>query len=166
MERLLSPAAMLQNFQPYEIRGGASPTARALAPVNYCFEKRSGVELRELDALGHVYHVNYLVFFENVRTAFWLEVKGESRLEALDFVMANVTIDFVAPVYFGDTLVSRLGVEKIGSKSLTLVYEVFSESQQQVVARGSSVQVAYDYTTRRSKTLEPELVERLEAYRP
>ena len=132
--------------------------------MDFHFELRSRVELRDLDALGHVYHVNYLVFFENVRTAFWFEVTGQQGLEALDFVMATVTCNYHAPVYMGEEVSSRLRVDRVGSKSLTLAYEVFSHSQDRLVADGTSVQVAYDYSTRQSKVLSDPLKERLLAY--
>lgn len=132
--------------------------------MDFHFELNSRVELRDLDALGHVYHVNYLVFFENVRTAFWFEVTGHQGLEALDFVMATVTCNYHAPVYMGEQVCSRLRVEKVGTKSLTLAYQIYSHSQDRVVADGTSVQVAYDYSTRQSKALQPELRERLSSY--
>ncbi|MGE0493942.1 MAG: acyl-CoA thioesterase [Vulcanimicrobiota bacterium] len=132
--------------------------------MDFHFELNSRVELRDLDALGHVYHVNYLVFFENVRTAFWFDLTGHQGLEALDFVMATVTCNYHAPVYMGEQVCSRLRIEKVGNKSLTLAYEVYSSSQGRVVADGISVQVAYDYSSRQSKAMAPELKERLLNY--
>lgn len=130
--------------------------------MNYHFELRSKTEFRDLDALGHVYHVNYMVFFENVRTEFWNQVTGKSGLEALDFVMARIECDFLAPVYLAEELVSRVRVARVGRKSVTLEYLIESLSRQRPVARGLTVQVAYDYESRAPKALEAPVKARLE----
>ena len=131
--------------------------------MNYHHQLRSKIEFRDLDGVGHVYHVNYLVFFENVRTEFWTQITGKSGLEALDFVMARIEVDYQAPVYLGEEIVSKVRVARLGRKSITLEYSIESLTQGHDVAKGLSVQVPFDYSCRQPKELDPQVRARLES---
>jgi acyl-CoA thioester hydrolase len=78
------------------------------------FVGRVEVRFRDLDALGHVNHVVYLTYVEQVRTIYFRDVLGIEIPGALTWVIANVHYEFLAPLGFAEMVdvgwrISRLG---------------------------------------------------------
>jgi len=103
------------------------------------------VRFAETDAQHIAYHANYIVWFEVGRTAF-LEAYGLSRdrLRALRFrfVMAEVQCRYLLPAYFDDRLIVRTALQNLGRRSFTLRYEIVRAESGELLATGSSAQVA------------------------
>ena len=106
------------------------------------------VRWRDLDGLGHVNNAVYLTYFETARCAYALELLGGTRLEDITFILGESTIRYLKPAHFGDDLVIGARVERIGTKSFVLAYELRREGE--VICAGSSIQVWYDYAADRS----------------
>ncbi|MBL7946528.1 MAG: acyl-CoA thioesterase [Flavobacteriales bacterium] len=101
----------------------------------------------EQDAFGHLNNVVYFRYFENVRMHY-LERIGALRSHAeagIGVILATTTCDFLRPVQWPATLRIRTGCTKVGDTSFTLAYEI-TDTEDSLVAAGTSVQVMYDYT--------------------
>lgn len=123
--------------------------------------RRTQITFRDLDGVGHVYHPTYLCFLEDARTEFWQMIPGKKGLESLDFVIARVELDYKSSLTLGEAIEVRLRVSAVGTKSFALVYDIFSLDRQQTVLVASTVQVAFDYSTRTSMALSEEVRQKL-----
>ncbi|HSJ57133.1 MAG TPA: thioesterase family protein [Anaerolineae bacterium] len=97
------------------------------------------VRYAETDAMGVVYHANYLV---------WFEVGRGEYLRALDqtydaweregylLPVVEAYARYQAPARYGDSVVVRTWVERVRSRSLTLAYEVIDAGTRQLLASG------------------------------
>ncbi len=64
---------------------------------------------------------------------------------------------------FGETVVLRVWTTRIGDSSFTLRYEMRVREDGRLAAEGESVQVAYDYETKRAKLIPDYFRKALEA---
>lgn len=117
--------------------------------ANYPFVQHIEVRFRDLDALGHVNNAVYLTYFESVRIGYYTHLTGRS-LEDIDIILAEITVTYHAPAYFGDTLAVGVRVSSIGRKSFGMEYVAVRSSDGQILASGRSVQVVYDYAAAQS----------------
>ena len=110
------------------------------------------VEVRygDLDPQGHLNNAKYLTYFEQARVQYWTELglfsRGQSFAD-IGVIIADIHIQYLAPVFWGAPV--RVGVRtaRIGGKSLTVEQCILDESGETVYARGTVVLVAYDYRT-------------------
>jgi acyl-CoA thioester hydrolase len=110
------------------------------------------VRFRDLDPMGHAHHTLPLIYLEEARAVFWGKLAGDASLNAIDYVMAEVTLRFHARITFPGTVTVLLGVTAMGRSSFTMAFEIRS-ADDILLASGSAVQVAYDYAAARSKPI-------------
>lgn len=86
----------------------------------------------ETDMMGVVYHANYLLYFEDARTAF-LEAIGfpYARIEQLGYMspVVHFECDYGAPLRYGDVAIVRTRVASARPTKTIYAYEVFREGQ-------------------------------------
>jgi len=125
------------------------------------YRRRVAVRFRDLDAMGHAHHTLPLVYLEEARAAFWRELTGSDALDAIDYVMAEITVRFHSRIQYPGEVEVALGVAQVGGKSFTTLFEVRSTAAPDgpgaLLASGRAVQVAYDYANDGSKPIEPRL---------
>lgn len=112
--------------------------------------------------MGHAHHTLPLIYLEEARAAFWRELKGDASLEAIDYVMAEITLRFHARILYPATLDVRLAVSDVGNRSFVTPFEIRGEDGT-LLSSGSAVQVAYDYEAGASRVLSELERERLTA---
>ncbi|CAN5893176.1 hypothetical protein BH23GEM9_BH23GEM9_02450 [soil metagenome] len=111
------------------------------------------VRFRDLDPMGHAHHTLPLIYLEEARAAFWRDLKGDASLDAIDYVMAEITLRFHARVMFPSVVSVGLAVTAVGRSSFTTAFEIRDEAGD-LLSGGSAVQVAYDYATSSSRPLD------------
>ena len=105
----------------------------------------------DTDAMGHVNNAKFATYLEDARVGFFTHVSG-GVVGLSGMILARTEIDFVRPIYFGAGPVRTTAwVEQVGTKSFRMGYTM--EQDGEVVARATSVQVAYDYTANASRAL-------------
>ncbi len=106
------------------------------------------VRYAETDAMGIVYHSNYLVWFEVGRGEYMRQKGGaySEAFEATGFYMPVVDVDarFVAPARYDDLVVVRTSIEEVRSRSVTLYYEVVMQKTGQLLATGHTRHLCTD----------------------
>ncbi len=107
------------------------------------------VAFRDIDALGHVNNAVYLSYFEQARISYSFRLVNGATVKDLTFILAEASVSYLRPVYFGDQLEIGVRVSEIGTKSFVMEYGVRNQHAD-IVARGRTVQVWFDYETRRS----------------
>ena len=110
------------------------------------YQSKQYVRWDDLDAFGHVNNAKYLTYAQEARFA-WSGI--------LEMVVARAEVDFIAPIYDGDTfLYIELWVSAIGTSSFTLTYEINLKGE--LVARIKTVQVTVDMATKKSHPIDEE----------
>jgi len=118
------------------------------------YQNKQYVRWDDLDALGHVNNAKYLTYAQEARFA-WSGI--------LEMVVARAEVDFIAPIYDGDSFVDvELWVCAIGTSSFSVTYEM--KLKGEVVARVKTVQVTVDMKTKKSHPISPEQREFLTKY--
>jgi len=116
-----------------------------------------GVRFRDVDAMGHANNAVYLTWFECGRIGYWQAMRGDDAdYVEVPFVLARTEIDFLAPTFTGQRLTVGVRVTRLGTRSFDMAYRIAREDDGTIVAEGSSVQVMYDYATRRSMPMSDE----------
>lgn len=127
-----------------------SPTA-AHGPV---IETSVRVRFAETDAMGVVYHTNYIVWFEVGRGAYWRALcRGVSGMpqDAGSFPVSDVQARFHAPARYGDVVVIRTWVSAVRSRSITFGYECALEDSGRRLATGQTTHLFLDAEGRASR---------------
>ena len=110
------------------------------------YQSKQYVRWDDLDAFGHVNNAVYLTYAQEARFA-WSGI--------LEMVVARAEVDFIAPIYDGDTFLDiELWVSAIGNSSFTMTYEL--KMKGELVARVKTVQVTVDMGTKKSSPISDE----------
>ena len=110
------------------------------------YQSKQYVRWDDLDAFGHVNNAVYLTYAQEARFA-WSGI--------LEMVVARAEVDFIAPIYDGDTFLDiELWVSAIGNSSFTMTYEI--KLKGELVARVKTVQVTVDMGTKKSSPISDE----------
>ena len=118
------------------------------------YQSKQYVRWDDLDAFGHVNNAKYLTYAQEARFA-WSGI--------LEMVVARAEVDFIAPIYEGDSFVDvELWVSAIGTSSFSVTYEM--KLKGEVVARVKTVQVTVDMKTKKSHPISAEQREFLTKY--
>jgi len=115
------------------------------------------VQWGEMDALGHVNHARIVTWMETARMALFdrigLAAVGQPTIGP---ILANVNVNYFAPIHYPARIVSATRVSKVGRTSFTLEYGIsYAETPQDLLAGGTTVIVLYDYQAQ-SKTPVPD----------
>jgi len=110
------------------------------------YQSKQYVRWDDLDAFGHVNNAVYLTYAQEARFA-WSGI--------LEMVVARAEVDFIAPIYDGDTFLDiELWVSAIGNSSFTMSYEI--KMKGELVARVKTVQVTVDMESKKSCPIDDE----------
>ncbi len=127
----------------------------------YPHKYRHTVTFGELDALGHVNNVVYFTYMENARIAYYSDIMGTRSFEELSLILAEATCSYRSPAHFGERLIIGTGVSRMGNKSFDLHHRIETKDGR-LVAIGKTVQVFFDYISRKTIPLPPQFIEAVE----
>lgn len=122
------------------------------------------VRFKDLDAMGHVNNAVFFTYFENARIVYWRAL-GLSRPDGeVAYVLARAECDFKSPVTMDDRLVCHTRIGSLGRTSFRFEFLLRDERGGRVVARGSTVQVMFDYEARVTRPIDPALKEAIRRF--
>lgn len=102
------------------------------------------VRFSEIDALGIVWHGHYITYFEDGREAFGKQF-GLSYLDIYKNKFAtplvNINVDFKKTVKIGDSVIIETTYIDSPAAKIIFEYKIFRESDNELVASGTSTQV-------------------------
>ncbi len=108
------------------------------------------VRYGDLDPQGHLNNAKYLTYLEQARvhyfSALGLFSKDQSFMD-IGVIIADIHIQYRAPLLWGASVKVSVRTAKIGRKSLTLEQSVLNDATDQLYATGTVILVAYDYHT-------------------
>ncbi|PWH12442.1 MAG: acyl-CoA thioesterase [Anaerolineae bacterium] len=115
------------------------------------FHFQHPIEIRyaDLDPQGHVNNARFLTYFEQARVQYLIHLglfsQDQSFLE-IGIIIADAQVTYKLPVYFGTAARVGVRISRLGTKSMTMEYEM-TDQKGQVYATGSTVIVTFDYKT-------------------
>ncbi len=113
------------------------------------------VRYGDYDTKGHINNALYLTYFEMARERAWLEcVKGTTDFP---FVVAEAQIKYLSEGMIGDPIDIEIRTTEVRSKAWVWTYVIRDQRDGRVVAEGSTVQVMFDYTARKSIPIPDEI---------
>lgn len=99
----------------------------------------------DMDALGHVNNTVFFKYFESARIAYFAALDPAPLGQGiLSPILASTRCDFLRPVVFPDTLKAEARIVKLGRTSFTMEYQLISQSDGVVAAKGEAVIVNVD----------------------
>jgi acyl-CoA thioester hydrolase len=119
-------------------------------------EYRTRVRYSETDAMGIVYHGNYIVWFEIGRTEFCRAVGLPYRQmeeRGILILVTAVECRFRGAARYDDAITVRTRMGEVGSRGLSFFYEIFRADDGALLAEGSTRHLFADSS--RSPTLIP-----------
>ena len=118
-------------------------------------KKQIEIRWRDLDAFGHVNHVVFLTYLEEVRDEWLARSLGDAG-EIWSFVVARVAIDYRRELSLrDDVIVAHCGLDGVGKSSVRTREEILTRDGE-VAANAEVVLVARDPETSRSRPLTEE----------
>lgn len=102
----------------------------------------------DYDTKGHINNAVYLTYFEIARTRAWLDAVQGS--DDAPFILAEASVRFVRPGMIGMPLDIEVTTSEVRNKAWVWKYRILDARDGGLVAEGQTVQVMYDYDTRRS----------------
>ena len=120
------------------------------------------VRFCETDSSGHVNNASYFFYFEEARTRFFKSnLKQE---EKINFILARTECDYVAQAFAAQTLIVKSSLIHIGTKSFTIVHEIYEKTSGTLIAKGRAIIVCFDFQQQKSLPISNELRAELEQY--
>ena len=124
---------------------------------DYSFKLPVRVRFRDTDMMGHVNNAVYLTYFEAGRIEYWIALTGDpAALDELPFILARTEIDFLAEARAAEDLTLGVRAGRLGNKSFDLEYLLVRNADGKAVAKGRSVQVMFDYESKKTCPLDDE----------
>jgi acyl-CoA thioester hydrolase len=116
------------------------------------FEKRIEIRWSDLDSSRHVNNAVYLLYLEEVRTAWLAHALGD--LDSIhDFVLARVAIDFKRELTLADEVaIASCSLAGVGRSSIRTVEGIVTAGGE-IAAQAEAVLVARDEVSGRSRAL-------------
>jgi acyl-CoA thioester hydrolase len=124
------------------------------------------VRYADLDPQQHVNNAAVVTYIESARMGYYQAVgiwDGQS-FERFGMVVANLHIDYLGPIRFGQVVRVGLGVHHMGNKSMRFRFRVEDSTSRQALARGEVVMVAYDPQSERSIPIPTDWREKIESF--
>lgn len=111
-------------------------------------QTRLRVRFSEVDSMQVVWHGEYVRYFEDGREAFGREFKGLGYMDLYESgyaaPMVDMTLQYKRPLRCNDTAIVETRYIATEGAKICFEYEIRRESDGEVVATGSSMQVFID----------------------
>jgi acyl-CoA thioester hydrolase len=117
------------------------------------FSETVKVRFRDLDAQGHLYFANYLVYGDEILGSYMEEL----GLNIMDPLIApcliftvNIHCDYVNEIGGDSNVKVAVGYSRLGTSSADAVFELYNSADGTLLAKGGLTQVFVDPKTRKS----------------
>ncbi|WP_286261207.1 acyl-CoA thioesterase [Thalassotalea atypica] len=115
----------------------------------------------ETDALGHINNTVFPQWFEAARNPIFKLFNPDQSLNLTQWnlTLANMNIDFHAPLKFGNDVEIKTYIKRIGNTSLDIYQEAWQNNVKHV--SGTAVMVHYNYKEKKPQPITNEFKQKL-----
>src|SRR3954463_10898507 len=89
--------------------------ARVDVGWNFCHVVE--VRFADIDMFHHVNNAKYLTYIESARVAYYTQVSGVENPREFGMTVASAKVDFIKPIFFGQSVDVFTRTSRIGNKS-------------------------------------------------
>jgi acyl-CoA thioester hydrolase len=108
------------------------------------------VRFADLDVMGHVNNSVYLSYFEMTRVHYFKQLVGANwDWQKEGVLLVRNEVDYLKPILLNDEPEVYMSLEKIGEKSISLLYEI--KVNKEIYTKGKSILVCFN--TEEGKTI-------------
>jgi acyl-CoA thioester hydrolase len=101
------------------------------------------VRFADLDVMGHVNNSVYLSYFEMTRVHYFKQLVGANwDWQKEGVLLVRNEIDYLKPILLNDEPEVYMSLEKIGDKSISLLYEI--KVNKEIYTKGKSILVCFN----------------------
>ncbi|MFQ5613392.1 MAG: acyl-CoA thioesterase [Anaerolineae bacterium] len=122
-------------------------TEKLLDTVPSTVETTFRVRFAETDQMGIVHHTNYIVWFEEARSA-WMRAHGSSYTEfeadGVSLAVSEVRAQFRAPARYDWRVTVRCRVASVRSRQMAFAYEVLNAETGHILVTGQTIHICID----------------------
>lgn len=119
------------------------------------------VQFRDLDTNAHVNNAVYVSYLEQARAEYFADVIGVSLTDA-EVVLAQLTIEYEAPIAFEETVTVYTRIPDLGETSFPM--ENIIETDDGRAATAELTIVPFDLATEHARPIPPDWRDRIRAY--
>lgn len=114
--------------------------------TGFAFSYPIRVRYHEIDGQKLVYHSIYLNYIDVAVTEYFRSLGIEILADPpeFDFALAKTTVEFRHPARLDDLLEVCVRPVGVGTKSFTMHYEIYRQSDDQLICIADTVYVSYD----------------------
>lgn len=118
-----------------------------MSAAPFVSETRFHIRYAETDAMGIVHHSQYIVYFEEGRSAYARQ-RGHpySEFEREGFILAvvEVGVNYRNPARYEQFITVRTWISEMRSRTLTFNYEIVDEALDETLATGFTRHICLD----------------------
>ena len=120
--------------------------------LNFKDECRVKVRFNDTDMMGIVHFKNYLVYFDDGFVSFMNNFLAPMRVEetvhhGIAFGVKKVEITYQGSAKFGDYVIVKTSIKKIGSSSIQFHHDLYRDADNAFLASVDCVRLAMDTST-------------------
>ena len=113
---------------------------------------RVKVRFNDTDSMGVVHFKNYMVYFDDGFVSFMNSIKNKRNIEemihdGLACGVKHVDIMYEGSAKFGDYMIVKTRIKKIGNKSITFIHELSKELDNTLLAKVEAVRFVLNLKT-------------------
>jgi acyl-CoA thioester hydrolase len=135
--------------------------------AKFKFKIKVNVRWSDQDEMRHVNNAVYLTYFEESRIHYFHQACKWDWNE-IGAILANVNINYLKPVVFGNETFVYIRTSKLGTKSFEVQYLITSivNEVEELTTTGSSTMVVFDYKTNKSAVMPEHLRAQIMEFEP
>ena len=124
------------------------------------------VRYGDIDAQRHLNNARYFTFMEQARIHYLLalEMWDGGDFERVGIILVEQKCTYLQPILFGQSIRVGVRISRMGNKSFTMDYIFLDAVEDEPLATGYSIQVAYDYQSQKSIAIPDEWRRIIEDY--
>ncbi|MHA6252212.1 acyl-CoA thioesterase [Oceanobacillus sp. CAU 1775] len=116
----------------------------------------------ETDGIGHINNTTVPVWFEAGRNEIFNLFTPDKSFENWKMIIINMNIDYVNQIYFGESVIVKNWVKRIGNSSLELYEEIWQNDR--LCAKGTVTYVNFNLKSQKSEPIPESIRKELEKH--
>ncbi len=115
----------------------------------------------DVDRFGHMNNAVYFSIFDTFKMQYFREAIGNEFFHKYAIVMANLSANYLSPIYFPDEIAIQTAIIHLGNKSFTMIQRAINTRTKDIKCVCKSIMVTYDINENRSVAMPEEYKQKI-----